>query len=304
MEILRTIFLSPNEARLRAGWRILVHFLLLILLVALTAVPLLGLATLSPALAFFADGFFVSIIAFTLSVYVARRWLDKRSFVSLGLRWDSAASRDLLVGISIPALMMGLIFLTEWAFGWLDFQGFSWQLTPGQGIEIGYWAAAFLMVGYYEELLSRGYHLQNMAEGLGLPLGVFLSSAIFGVAHLANPGASLLSTLGILAAGYFLAYGYLRTRQLWLPIGLHIGWNFFEGPIFGFPVSGIETARVFIHQATGPEAITGGAFGPEAGLILIPALGLGAVLIYYYTLNREIVTDEGTLDNQVNDKQS
>jgi membrane protease YdiL (CAAX protease family) len=88
--------------------------------------------------------------------------------------------------------------------------------------------------------------------------------------------------LGILGAGYFLAFGYLRTRHLWLPIGLHIGWNFFEGPVFSFPVSGLDTARLLNHTVSGPELITGGAFGPEAGLIVLPALVLGAVLIHLY----------------------
>lgn len=291
MDFLRRIFISPDEARLRAGWRLLVHLLLIVMLSAIIAIPLLTLASLSPILAFIADERFIVLLGITLSTWLARRWLDKRSFVSLGLHWNSEASRDLLVGIVIPALMMGLIFLAEWAFGWLEFSAFVWQLNPGQGIAIGYWAAAFLMVGFYEELLSRGYWLQNMAAGLGLPLGVFLSSAVFAISHMANPGASIPSTLGLLAAGYFLAFAYLRTRQLWLPIGLHIGWNFFEGPIFGFPVSGLETARLFIHKTIGPEIITGGAFGPEAGLILLPALGIGAALIYRYTLNREIVTD-------------
>jgi membrane protease YdiL (CAAX protease family) len=253
MQFLRNLFLSPDEARLRAGWRILAHLLLLFLLGSLLTIPMLALASLSPIFAFIGDGFLIGLIGITLSVYVARRWLDKRSFSSLGLRWDPDASRDLLVGILIPALLMALIFLTEWAFGWLDFQGISGRVGPSQTLEIGYWAAAFLMVGYYEELLSRGYWLQNIAEGLGLPVGVFLSSAIFAILHAANPSASVMSTLGILAAGYFLAFGYLRTRQLWLPIGLHIGWNFFQGPIFGFHVSGLETARLLIHTSVGPD---------------------------------------------------
>ena len=287
MQFLRTIFLSPDEARLRAGWRILTHLLILLLLGSLLSIPMLALASLSPIFAFIGDGFLIGLIGITLSIYIARRWLDKRSFRRLGLHWDSGAGRDLLVGILIPALMMALIFLAEWALGWLSFQGISGQAGPSQAPEIGYWAAAFLMVGFYEELLSRGYWLQNMADGLGLPVGVFLSSAIFAILHAANPGASIMSTLGILAAGYFLAYGYLRTGQLWLPIGLHIGWNFFQGPIFGFPVSGLETARLLIHIPVGPDLITGGAFGPEAGLILIPALALGAALIYAYTTNRQ-----------------
>lgn len=290
MSFLRSIFLSPDEARLRAGWRILLQIPLLFVLIFALVPSLYAVAALSPALAFVGEDAFLALIAFTLSIWIARRWLDRRSFRSLGLRWDAEASRDLLVGIFIPGLLMGLIFLAEWAFGWLEFQGFAWQSNPNLLPQMGSWLAAFLMVGWYEELLSRGYWLQNIADGLGLPLGVFFSSAIFAVLHLGNPGASLISTIGILAAGYFLAFGYMRTRQLWLPVGLHLGWNFFEGPIFGFPVSGLETTRLLLHKAVGPKLITGGVFGPEAGLIVLPALAIGAGLIYYYTRNHEAIT--------------
>jgi membrane protease YdiL (CAAX protease family) len=84
----------------------------------------------------------------------------------------------------------------------------------------------------------------------------------------------------------FFAYAYLRTRQLWLPIGLHIGWNFFEGTIFGFPVSGTTSYQLIHQSVSGPEIITGGAFGPEAGLILLPALLLGTAMVIILTRNR------------------
>ena len=80
----------------------------------------------------------------------------------------------------------------------------------------------------------------------------------------------------------FLAYGYLSTKQLWLPIGLHIGWNFFEGVGFGFPVSGLDIYHLTRITVSGPELWTGGAFGPEAGLILLPGLLLGTALIFAY----------------------
>jgi hypothetical protein len=138
----------------------------------------------------------------------------------------------------------------------------------------------------YEELLSRGYWLRNLTDGINLPWAVFISSAIFSLAHLSNPGASIFSVLGILGAGYFLAYPVLRTGQLWLAIGLHIGWNIFEGPIFGFPVSGLDTPGLLLHSNAGPEWLTGGPFGPEAGFIVFPAMALGAYLIYLYTQSR------------------
>ena len=137
--------------------------------------------------------------------------------------------------------------------------------------------------------MSRGYHLQTIASGFNLLWGLIISSAIFGALHLANPHATWISAAGILFAGLFLGYAYIRTKQLWLPIGLHIGWNFFEGVIFGFPVSGLDDIYHLIRiHVFGPEFWTGGAFGPEAGLILLPALALGFCLVYLFTRSYRI----------------
>ena len=290
--MLKNLFVHPEQQRLRTGWRILLQIILLVLLTILAAPFFVGLASLTPALAFLGDSFLIQALALTGSIYLARRWLDRRSFVSLGLRWDDLAIRDLMLGIILPAVLFGLIFAAEWALGWLDFEGFAWQQAGFDITPLGYWLFAFILVGIYEELLSRGYHLQNLAEAFGLRWAVFISSAVFSLLHLANPSASWTSVLGILGAGYFLAYPYLRTGSLWLSIGLHIGWNFFEGPVFGFPVSGLESTALLLHSNSGPELITGGAFGPEAGLIVLPALVVGAGLVALYTRGREPMTDE------------
>jgi membrane protease YdiL (CAAX protease family) len=192
---------------------------------------------------------------------------------------------DLLVGFVIAFLIMGFIYLAELALGWTKFDGFAWQVESSPALFGGIltWLLIFIIGGWSEELLSRGYHLQNLADGLNLFWGVLISSSVFALLHFWNPDASWISTLGILLAGFFLALPYLLTRQLWLSIGLHIGWNFFEGVVFGFPVSGLETYRLLRHTVSGPGLWTGGAFGPEAGLLVIPAMLLGSILVYAYT---------------------
>jgi membrane protease YdiL (CAAX protease family) len=227
----------------------------------------------------------VQIIVITGSVFLARRFLDRRSIASIGLKLDRKAWVDVIAGIVTTFFMMGTIFLIELVLGWLTFDGFAWQFESRQAVLSGTLTmlGVFILVGWSEELLSRGYHLQTLASGLNLTWGVIISSAIFGVLHLGNPNATWISAGGIFLAGLFLAYGYITTQQLWLPIGLHIGWNFFEGVGFGFPVSGLDIYRLTRITVTGPELWTGGAFGPEAGLVLLPGLALGIALIYYYT---------------------
>ena len=281
------IFISTDEPRLRAGWRLLLQTLLMII-IAIPTTFIVGLIWVGSNELFSSQ--IVELIMFISSIYIARRFLDKRSFVSLGLQVNKQAFRDIFIGIAITFVMMGLVYLAETAAGWLTFESFAWQTEPVANVlgGVSIFFVAFIFVGWNEELLSRGYHLQTLASGTNMFWGIVISSSVFGLAHLGNPNATWISAAGIFFAGIFLAYGYLRTGQLWLSIGLHIGWNFFEGVVFGFPVSGLDIYRLIRHQIQGPEIWTGGAFGPEAGLIVLPALGIGSALIYLYTRKRMV----------------
>ena len=290
--VLEQIFISPDRPRLRAGWRLLIQiaiFLLLGVVVFITA-SFLGFDPRGGSLAFLLEQVF-NLIVYTGSVYIARRWLDRKSFESLGLKLNQQALIDVLAGIGIAFVQMGFIYILMLRLNWLMFEGFAWEFDPINVVITGVltFFVAFIFVGWNEELLLRGYHLQTIASGTNLFWGVIISSAVFGALHLDNPSATWVSTAGIFFAGIYLAYGYVRTKQLWLPIGLHIGWNFFEGVVFGFPVSGLDIYALTRIEVTGPEIWTGGPFGPEAGLIVLPSLLLGAALIYWFTRNRETI---------------
>ena len=283
---------------MRAGWRLLIHTFALITLGGCLSVPIVVLLiALDPSFVnsipnikpeFLLLASIGETFAITISVFLARRYLDKLPIESLGLKLNTQALFDLLTGIGITFAQMGLIFLLMRGLNWLTFNGFAWEFDP-LGVVVKntlLFFVIFIMVGWNEELLSRGYHLQTIASGLNLFWGVMISSAVFGLLHLGNPNSTVVSVAGIFLAGVFFAYAYVRTKQLWLPIGLHLGWNFFEGVIFGFPVSGLDIYPLTRIEVTGPVLWTGGAFGPEAGLIILPSLILGALLVYLYTAKR------------------
>jgi hypothetical protein len=227
------------------------------------------------------------LIAFTGSVVLARRFLDKRTFASLGFGLDPIFNhyKDFVYGILIACIIMTFVFVVMGRLGWIQFVGFAWQFDPISVIEnqtLLYYLI-FFVVGFQEELLCRGYHLQTIASGSNVIWGMLGSSLIFAVMHLGNPGANWMTVLGIFFAGLLLAFAYVRTGRLWLSIGLHIGWNFFEGVVFGFPTSGVTIYALTRIHVTGPTLWTGGAFGPEAGLIILPALLVGAGLVWTFT---------------------
>jgi membrane protease YdiL (CAAX protease family) len=289
--LIQQIFISPGEPRLRAGWRLLIQSLVLgICLAVLGSVANWILDVLSEITyaVLLLIGVLVTSLAVTLSVYLGRRYLDLRSFTSLGLSVDRRGVVDLLFGFGLAGLMMGFIFITLLALNWIQIESYAWQVEDWGNVAAStlVMLLLFSLVSWQEELLMRGYWLQNLSAGLSRSLGVLLSSAVFALGHWFNPNLNWPGILGLFLAGLFLAFGYLRTKQLWLPIGLHLGWNFFEGTFFGFPVSGQYHYQLIRQTAAGPDIITGGPFGPEAGLILLPVLIAGTLGIYWFTRSR------------------
>lgn len=227
-----------------------------------------------------------------LSTWLAGRFLDRRAFKDFGLDLDAGWVLDLFFGMVLGAALMSGIFFLQLSFGWVSVSSTFEPTVPG----VPFWIALlipitiFLCAGISEEVLFRGYQLRNAAEGLNfMPLGPrgailaawFLSSGIFGLLHLGNPNATFLSAFNIALAGILLGAGYVLTGQLSIPIGLHITWNFFQGTVFGFPVSGLGPlgASFLSTEQNGPDLWTGGAFGPEGGLMVPIAILAGITLI-------------------------
>lgn len=290
-------------------WRLLVHFSGFTIIVAITTSLFAsawfflgpaagGGAAQAPAAS--PDAFLISrlsaVVAILISLWLAGKFLDKRRFRDYGFDIDRGWWLDLGFGALLGAFLMCGVFLIQFAFGWVSVTGSFESNLDGApfGIAILLPLAVFLCVGVYEEALSRGYQLTNLAEGLNYPLlggpkgavvmAWVITSGVFGLLHLYNPNASFVSTTNIMFAGILLGVGYVLTGQLAIPIGVHITWNFFQGNVFGFPVSGLEGlgATFLSTEPSGPELWTGGAFGPEAGLLVPIAIVIGAVATFLW----------------------
>jgi hypothetical protein len=127
-------------------------------------------------------------------------------------------------------------------------------------------AAVLLAAAAFEELVFRGYPLQTLMKGMGQWPAVLLMSTLFGLAHMNNPNASTLGIINTVLAGLLLCLGYLETRRLWLPFGLHFVWNAGLGLILGFSLSGINTASLWVTTVKGLDVLLGGEYGPEGGI--------------------------------------
>ncbi len=305
------LFFGEDGGRLRALWRLLLQYLaykitvpLLTNLLVVAYLAILGsrgivspggvvAASLLgfPALALI--GAIGALMATLLSVWLAGRFLDRRPFADFGFHLRSGGWwLDLLFGLALGALLMTFVFLVELRLGWITINGAWESVRPGTPFALAmlFPIGLFVCVGVYEETLSRGYQLRNVAEGLNYPplgprgailLAWVLSSIFFGALHLGNPNATFLSTANIAVAGLMLGLGYVLTGELAIPIGLHITWNLFQANVYGFPVSGLKPlgATFLETEQGGPETWTGGTFGPEAGVIGVSAMILGCLLI-------------------------
>jgi hypothetical protein len=127
-----------------------------------------------------------------------------------------------------------------------------------------------IMPGFMEELLFRGILFRWIEEFAGSWISLAITSALFGLVHILNPGATWFSSFAIaVEAGLLLGGSYMLTRGLWMPIGLHAAWNFTQGAIFGVPVSGGPTNGLLRATLSGPTILSGGAFGLEASIIAL-----------------------------------
>ena len=296
---LQWLIWNASERRLRAPWRLCFATVLFVLvsiatLLALQLLPMLGvgglLATLGPTIRPLVLN---AIVGAAVAVSLAGlAWnIDRRRLSDLGLRIDRDWWLDCGFGLAVGAAAMTLVFLAGVAGGWFTIGRI--QLSMNSLPLLGGLAAVFLIVGIYEELLVRGYLLTNLAEGIrwfdslspriAATVAALVSALVFGGLHATNPNATLLSSVIISAAGVMLALGYLYTGELAIPIGVHITWNAFQGLVYGLPVSGAQLSVSVVETTTrGPRVVSGGAFGPEAGLLGLAGVVFAAAAIVVY----------------------
>jgi CAAX protease family protein len=204
-----------------------------------------------------------SLAVVLVIVYLASvRWIERAPLPEQGGRW---AWTGLLGGAGLGMALFAAVMLLLLLAGVYRISG----VTAGRVVTAG--AALALMTAITEEVLFRGMFFRALAGTVGTWWALAVTSAFFGAAHAFNPGATVVSSVAVaLEAGVLLGAAYAVTGQLWLPIGLHAGWNFAEASIFGMTESGVVHGRGVLRGALhGPTILTGGAFGPEATVVAL-----------------------------------
>lgn len=260
----KNIFINKN--RLRAFWRIIVFVILLFLAIS----PLFLLVNTHLQ---FAGA--VSILIFGL--YLNSKYLDKRNFIEYGLIFRKQILTYFIIGILIGAISVVLMLLIGKAMGIISVHKVS--STPKYILIIPF-AFKMLLVAILEEAFFRGYLFTNLYEGFkskkrspkkALLIALVVSSLLFGLAHFNNSNASILSMALLTINGMVWCIPFILTKNLGLSIGLHTAWNFTQTQL-GFTMSGNQALNSFYTiENNGSIWLTGGGYGPEAGILGLAA---------------------------------
>ncbi|MEW6574034.1 MAG: type II CAAX endopeptidase family protein [Bacillota bacterium] len=240
-------------------------------------------------------------LAVTLGItWIFIKFWDKRSFINLGLTMTRKTWFFLCFGIFITGILFSLVFVIQLEAGWISIKHFGNLSCPQIFPENCYNAASQSILGFLamfviyffgamiEEVMIRGYILQSIERGFGIIPALAMSSLLWSFLHMKTHVEQLLWGFNLFLTGLFFGYSYIITRTLWVPIGLHLFYNFFQGSVFGFPVSGVHhPPELFQIVLQGPNIVTGGDIGPEGGVLVTIITVLLIVLMgTFYPLKR------------------
>lgn len=278
---LNTLF--HNDQGLRAGWRLLLYIILVVIfsmamnfaLDKLFHVP----KTSTPApWQIFLQEFLLFILVFLPACLMA--WLEHRPVGDYGLPLHAFFAARFWQGcalgvVEIVALMGGIAAFGGYSFGGLNIHGAAiWQWAV-------FWLLFFIVVGLFEEFAFRGYLQFTLADGIGFWPAAWILSLGFGAVHLMNKGESWVGAVSVATIGLIFAFTLKRTGNLWLLVGWHASFDFGETFLFSVPNSG-NVFEGHLSNATlhGPTWLTGGSVGPEGSVFSFITMGAAALFIH------------------------
>ncbi|MFC1619817.1 lysostaphin resistance A-like protein [Candidatus Neomarinimicrobiota bacterium] len=218
-------------------------------------------------------------LPFLLAALLVLNLVDRRPFALLGFHFRRGWLREMLLGMAIGFVLITLMVGILLVFGvvTLEVRSLFWSnlaLLP-------VFLLLFVLAAWWEELFARGYLMQSLAEGSRPWIAAIIMSLPFTLGHLDNPNPSAMAMVNIFLLSLMVSVAYFKTRSLWLPLGLHFTWNWTQGSLWGFNVSGIEIGRsVFIANPQGSDLWTGGAFGAEGSLALAIIAALSVIWMW------------------------
>ena len=196
------------------------------------------------------------------TVWIFQKFISKERFISIGLDFINYKN-DFYQGLAVGTGLISIGFFTL-----IILNLTSIDLTYFSIYDQVFYFFLFIVVSLNEEIAIRGYILHNLSQSFNKYIALIISSFVFMGMHLGNPNIGVLPLMNLFLAGIFLGVYRIHKNNLWFPIGAHLMWNYLQGPIYGFEVSGNKINSLFEQKLNGHEILTGGNFGYEGSIIL------------------------------------
>jgi uncharacterized protein len=214
-----------------------------------------------------------TIMAIALTV-IFRRFIDRQSVKTMGFQW-APYQADAFTGFSLGIALMGTATLLLQATGNLE-----WEEAHFNAADLSKGFILMVLIAVTEELVFRAYILNNLLASLGKWGALGISAGMFTLAHASNPGISTVAIANLILAGALLGINYIYTRNIWFAIFFHFSWNFMQGPVLGYTVSGLPLQGILQPGLKGPWWLTGGSFGLEGSFITTCVLAFAVLMLY------------------------
>jgi uncharacterized protein len=227
---------------------------------------------------------FVQEVVTILLPILAWKITTKRKLAAMGFPPIRSNYKELIAGLLFGILSISVVFVAILLSGQAEVA--TWK--PHFAVSQLVYLAMFIMVGFAEELLSRGYMMSVLRQTKSIAAIMIIPNVIFALLHSSNSGIGIVPYINLTLVGVLFSYMYLKSGNIWMPIGYHITWNYFQGNVFGFKVSGTEVEGILSTSYTKDNLLNGGAFGPEGGLFVTAVILIGFAVVHQYYKNKNV----------------
>lgn len=300
------MILKNKYSEVRSGWKIFLVFLLTYALsftISLVIGMVLGLAFLTlgdGALPFESEsiqnilngdlGLMISTslsnAIIILSCIVIWKIFEKKKVSEMGLTNFKKGYKEFISGLLFGAIAISIVAIILLLMG--NVRLVNSVSKPQLSVALLEGLILFIFVGFGEEILGRAYIMSVLKQTRNKWIVLIISSVIFAILHLGNNGISILAFINLFLVGLLFGYMFMKSKNIWMSIGYHITWNYFQGYIWGFQVSGITTSGLYKIENINNNIINGGLFGPEGGLIVTIVTCIAFYIVYKYYSNNNI----------------
>ena len=211
------------------------------------------------------------------------KFIEKRTLASMGFKKKNAG-RDYIIGIVLGFFMFSAVILVNVVTGAMTIEGLNAKISAINILFIVIFFIGFVIQGASEEIMIRGYFMTSLGSKHNMILALIISSGMFGLLHLGNPGFTFLGFVNLILVGIFFGMYIICFDNIWGACALHSIWNFVQGNFYGVQVSGLTMADSVLTTSINEEMklINGGSFGAEGGLAttIVLILCIGGLLLY------------------------